>query len=471
MLSSIIVSSCDAKSDDNATRVGVAPVSSLPDGDSWIRNLSIQEVLFGTRILVTGAAGFLGAAILHRLLGDPSFDVLQVVAIVRGATAEESLKRIPSSLRHHAQPIGEGAIPKLLVLNGDCTRPNFGLEARDFEEACKAEIVLHCAGNNRFTLPFPKAFEVITDLAYSVGRFSLLTSSVKTHIHVSTTFIGWYLPDGSLITETLTPDGCGSRIDAHSKHANTYFEAKTYAESFVNNLFTPQVGRNLHSKACRIVRLATLGPAVRFPRKAWGAGHPSSPVCAAIAAHVVGDEEQLIGPNVGLDIVPVDLAVNQILAVTASAHALQRLPETHRLHPKTPQVPCYHIACGRGEDSEVLVRLLNSSRIKIKKPYIPAVNLLRVFDPFISKNVHFDILRTRIVLGLPPLKVDDFRAIDEELLADVPLRNPNLPVDVVTEIKDEWGPGPEEGWNGYLQMIRNAMDFIGPRCDWEAFVG
>ncbi|KAI9309891.1 hypothetical protein DFJ73DRAFT_945371 [Zopfochytrium polystomum] len=334
MLSSIIVSSCDAKNDDNATRVGVAPVSSLPDGDSWIRNLSIQEVLFGTRILVTGAAGFLGAAILHRLLGDPSFDVLQRVISKKPAIAE---------------------------------------------------IVLHCAGNNRFTLPFPKAFEVITDLAYSVGRFSLLTSSVKTHIHVSTTFIGWYLPDGSLITETLTPDGCGSRIDAHSKHANTYFEAKTYAESFVNNLFTPQVGRNLHGKACRIVRLATLGPAVRFPRKAWGAGHPSSPVCAAIAAHVVGDEEQLIGPNVGLDIVPVDLAVNQILAVTASAHALQRLPETHRLHPKTPQVP-------RAGTSP-------SSRIKIKKPYIPAVNLLRVFDPFISKNVHFDIIRTRIVLG------------------------------------------------------------------------
>ncbi|KAI9326141.1 male sterility protein-domain-containing protein [Zopfochytrium polystomum] len=467
----------DGASDSTVVDAAIAPSAHpIDDGDAVVHDLSIQDALAGARVMVTGAAGFVGAALLHRLLCDPSFNVQQVIAVVRGKTDEDALKRLPKSVQHLATAEeGQLLAPKLIVVNGDCTRPNFGLSDKEFEKVRQTEVVIHCAGDTRFTLPLTKAFESMADLAYFTARFSLLTKSVKTHIHISTTYVGWYLKDGSLVTESLTPEGCGSRVDAHATHVNTYFEAKTYAESCINSLFTSQVGRPLHGKTCRIVRLATLGPAAAYPRPAWGAGHPSSPVCAVLAAHPFSVD--LIAPGAKLDIIPVDLAVNQILAVAASAHALHRLPASHRLSPKNPaaptnahmaEVPIYHVACGRGD--EVPIAVLNSTSVKIAEPYIPAKNLLKVYDPFICKVVEFDVVRTRAVLGLPTLKADQDRAVEKSSLPDLSLAPGPLPIDIVGAVKDIWGPSVDEAWSGYLKMIRDEMEAMGSRDDWETFV-
>lgn len=469
--------SCATEMSSGATSIVDSMANLHTEEDALLSSQTPQEVLKGSRILITGAAGFVGAALLHRLLGDESFDPKQVVAIVRGKTPEDALKRLPKSLHHHAQPKAEGALAKLVVVTGDCARPNFGLNEQDFEQVRKTEVVIHCAGDTRFTLPISKAFESMADLAYFTARFSLLTWNVKTHIHVSTTFVGWYLKDGSLVSETLTPEGCGTQVNEQAEHVNTYFTAKTYAEACVNSLFTSQVGRKLSGKTCRIVRLATLGPALDFPRNAWGAGHPSSPVCAALAAEI--SDPKLAIPGAGLDVIPVDIAVNQILTITASAHALQKLPVTHRLHPKNPaaptskhlaEVPCYHVACGRGDESRIPMLLLNDEDVKIEEPYIPTANLLKVYDPFICKIVEFDVARTRTVLGLPALVPDQNRKVEKSTLADLPLKSSSMKLDIVKSVQDRWGTKELEGWTGYLKQVRDEMESMGPRSDWETFV-
>ena len=129
------------------------------EDSSAVCDQTVQEVLSGSRILITGAAGFVGAALCHRLLSDPSFNVKQVVAIVRGKTEQDALKRLPKSIHHLVEPQEGREVPQLVVVNGDCTRPNFGLDDDDFEKVRRTEIVIHCAGDTRFTLPVTQAFQ------------------------------------------------------------------------------------------------------------------------------------------------------------------------------------------------------------------------------------------------------------------------------------------------------------------------
>ena len=49
--------------------------------------------------------------------------------------------------------------------------------------------------------PIPLTSWLQTDIAYATARFSLTSSNVKTHIHLSTGFMAWFMEHGSTIYE------------------------------------------------------------------------------------------------------------------------------------------------------------------------------------------------------------------------------------------------------------------------------
>lgn len=138
----------------------------------------ITEALRGSTILVTGGAGFVGSALLYRLLYDPAMykSIKQVVTIIRGETVESAIAKLPTSLQPFAQAIGTklntenltGQEPKLWVLNGDCRKFDFGLQGDMTGIAQRADIVIHAAGDVRFALSLPEAIGVIVRLIKSV---------------------------------------------------------------------------------------------------------------------------------------------------------------------------------------------------------------------------------------------------------------------------------------------------------------
>ena len=133
-----------------------------------------------------------------------------------------------------------------------------------------------------------------------VSRFCLTTPSVKTYIHLSTTFVGWVLQDQTTVYEDFD---CNQSLKGNEEHANTYLQAKALGENCVNALFQQQAGQPLHRKAVRILRLATLGPAVEFPHPGWGSGWQSSPLSAILATESVSLEpmRSWIPDNAALD--------------------------------------------------------------------------------------------------------------------------------------------------------------------------
>ncbi|KLU92853.1 hypothetical protein MAPG_11735 [Magnaporthiopsis poae ATCC 64411] len=382
----------------------------------------VSRVLEGTTILVTGAAGFVGTALLYRLLLDPKLSsrVKRVLALIRGSTFEEAVEKLPPALRELARPIGtDEADAKLLILRGDCRHAQLGLTGPSLQTARQADVVIHAAGETRFMLGLSDAMDCITDLAYQAARFSLGSSSAKTHIHLSTTYVGWFMRNGSTMTEDFLQNDLDD--DSNDTHANTYLHAKTLAEESVNALFKPQAGRPLHGKSVRILRISTLGAAAAFPSPGCGACQTSTPVSAALAAVPVSEttpDRAWIPRDSFLDVLPVDVAVNQILALTASAHKSHTLSPAAPFHPRNGRnpvnargtnVPVYHVASGLPPQKQLRFLTLNKPEVKIAQPYVKEKSLMCCYMPFIEKQVHFDVSRARSAMGTttPPSQADD----------------------------------------------------------------
>lgn len=111
--------------------------------------------------------------------------------------------------------------------------------------------------------------------------------------------------------------------------------------------------------------------------------------------------------------------MNQILALTASAHKSHTLPPTAPSHPRNSRnpvnargtnMPVYHVASGLPPQKQLRFLTLNKPEVKIAQPYVKEKSLMCCYMPFIEKQVHFDVSRARSAMGTgttPPSQAED----------------------------------------------------------------
>ena len=149
--------------------------------------MSLADKLTGKKVLVTGVTGFVGEALLHRILGD--LPGTTVVAIIRPKGSLTGTDRMAQLLKKDIfKPFyGEGTehadaealtAARIEVVEGDLS---------DVPELPKdLDIVVHCAGDVSFDPPIHEAFTTNV-----LGTKSLLerivetgtTGALRAHLH------------------------------------------------------------------------------------------------------------------------------------------------------------------------------------------------------------------------------------------------------------------------------------------------
>jgi fatty acyl-CoA reductase len=151
---------------------------------------TIRAALAGKRVLITGATGFLGAALLERLLSE--VPDAHLFLLVRGRYGSPPLGRVREilsgnafrSFRDREGPAGvETAISeRITVVEGDVAG-----RIPDLPE--RLDIVFHCAASVSFDPPIDQAFQTNV-LGVTALYESVRASSSRPHlVHVSTAYV------------------------------------------------------------------------------------------------------------------------------------------------------------------------------------------------------------------------------------------------------------------------------------------
>jgi alcohol-forming fatty acyl-CoA reductase len=184
----------------------------------------IGEALAGRRILVTGASGFLGQAVLERLLAEIDGARILLLLRARGRTSAQQRvdellgKPVFSALRERLGEDGlrARAAEQIEVVEGDVTGTLPVLPA-------DLDVVLHCAATVSFDPPIDEAFR-INLLGTRALYEGLLAAGATPHIvHVSTAYVAG-------IRNGVVPEApLDHRVDWHAE-ADAALAARQEAE-------------------------------------------------------------------------------------------------------------------------------------------------------------------------------------------------------------------------------------------------
>jgi len=170
-------------------------------------------------IFITGATGFVGTQLVHKLLKQNN---VHLSLLVRGSEEKSANDRMLDLLKNKTD------IERITVYDGDVAKENFGLDKTVWHElTTKINTVFHSAASIQFVLPLEKARGINTQGTANVLAFSQACHKngvLKQLCHISTAYVGG-----------VTPHFKETDLDMGQKFNNNYEKSKLEAEILVHD--------------------------------------------------------------------------------------------------------------------------------------------------------------------------------------------------------------------------------------------
>jgi thioester reductase-like protein len=337
-------------------------------------------------ILLTGATGFVGMAVLARLLAAGH----EVHCLIRASDDAEADSRLRAVLQRVEAP----STGRAVAIAGDLTAPRLGLGDRHDELAARVGTVIHSAASVAFDLPIEEARAINVEGTRRVLDFAGAVPGLRRVAYVSTAYVAG--------------DRRGTVYEDDRESGtfrNSYERSKHEAEALVRSSTLPWT----IARPSIVVGESTTGWTASFnvlygPLRAFDAG--AYPVLPARRRSPV-------------DVVPVDYVAD---AVAALAH-----------HPEA-EGGTFHLTAGSNTSTVGEIMGLATGRFdrpaprlvpprayrKLVHPLLlrrvtPSTRRLlersEIYFPYFAMRLRFDDARSRALLapmGIAPARLDDY---------------------------------------------------------------
>ncbi|KAK9306399.1 hypothetical protein QLX08_002915 [Tetragonisca angustula] len=284
---------------------------------------SIEEFYAGTGILVTGATGFVGKALLEKLMRVCS-RVAAIFILIRpkkNQTIEERFKKlIEDPIYDSVRKRDPSIFGKIRPIKSDVSLPDLGLSAEDRATLREnVNIVFHVAATVRFNEPLDVAVNMNTKGTDRMIKLCKELKHVISIIHVSTAYSNTYLSeiDEKVYTTNLEPSAVIDMCEKQDRNSIKQLEERilkvhpnTY--TFTKNLAEQIVASNSNGLPVAIVRPSIIGASLEEPCPGWvdniyGLTSIFLQIGKGTAKAIVGKKDAK------LDVVPVDFVVDIII--------------------------------------------------------------------------------------------------------------------------------------------------------------
>ncbi|XP_043604093.1 putative fatty acyl-CoA reductase CG5065 [Bombus pyrosoma] len=284
---------------------------------------TLEEFYAGSGILVTGATGFVGKALLEKLIRmcPRIADIFILLRPKTDETIEQRYKKlIDDPIYDDIKAKHPSALSRVYPMKGDVSLPDLGLSREDRNLLLEnVNIVFHAAATVRFDEPLHVAINVNTN---GTGRVIELWNELRrpiSFVHISTAYSNANLHEigEKVYTTSLKPSDVIDACDKFDKTSMDQMEKgilKTYPNTYT---FSKNLAEQIVASKCKdlpvaIVRPSIIGASLEEPCPGWIEN--ISAITGSFLLIGRGFARAIRGRrDARLDVVPVDFVVDTII--------------------------------------------------------------------------------------------------------------------------------------------------------------